>query len=215
MSEQWSYAKGGVQQGPVSLDELRRMLAAGELTGTDLAWRPGMANWAAITTMEELTAAAELPVATAVTIDKTHVVSYQGNMLDSMNCTVRTMELYRQTKPWVRIVSVFLWIGMGLMCLSGLVVLGLAAGGMVRQQHFVLFIYLPLGILYIFPALYLTRYASHLGALMRMQTPETLEKAVEAQKSFWKFVAIAMLTVVGIYFVIIILATVMVILRKF
>ena len=54
MSAQWYYARGKQQRGPVSLDEIRILLASGQLTPADLAWREGMANWAAIRTIPEL-----------------------------------------------------------------------------------------------------------------------------------------------------------------
>jgi hypothetical protein len=42
---QWYFGRDGAQGGPVSEDELRRMLAAGNLRATDLVWRDGMADW--------------------------------------------------------------------------------------------------------------------------------------------------------------------------
>jgi hypothetical protein len=37
--------RGDQQQGPVTLDDLRRLLAQGELSGSDLAWSAGMPQW--------------------------------------------------------------------------------------------------------------------------------------------------------------------------
>jgi hypothetical protein len=54
MSATWYYAQGNQQHGPVSLDEIRVLLASGRLTPTDLAWQEGMPNWVAIRTIPEL-----------------------------------------------------------------------------------------------------------------------------------------------------------------
>src|SRR5690349_20840663 len=43
---QWWYAHGGEQLGPVSPADLRQLAASGSLAPTDLVWREGMAQWA-------------------------------------------------------------------------------------------------------------------------------------------------------------------------
>jgi hypothetical protein len=72
---EWYYAKQGQQQGPVDSDTLKDMLAAGELSETDLVWKEGMPEWIPAASVPELSspAAAEeasssaLPVAPAPT----------------------------------------------------------------------------------------------------------------------------------------------------
>ena len=51
---QWYYSKNATQLGPVSEAELRAKLASGEIVGTDMAWREGMANWMPISELAEL-----------------------------------------------------------------------------------------------------------------------------------------------------------------
>lgn len=50
----WYYAKDGVQHGPVPLETLRDKIAMGEVGPSDLAWREGLADWAPVSTIEEL-----------------------------------------------------------------------------------------------------------------------------------------------------------------
>ena len=45
MAEQWYYAKGGQQLGPVNAEGLKQLAAAGQLQPSDLVWREGMAAW--------------------------------------------------------------------------------------------------------------------------------------------------------------------------
>ena len=65
-------------------------------------------------------------------------------------------------------------------------------------------IYVIMGLLYIFPGIFLVRYATKIKALLSSPTTAALEAALVAQKSFWKFVGISVLVVVGIYLLIII-----------
>ena len=41
----WYYASSGVQNGPVSEEELRSLAASGRLLPTDLVWSAGMSGW--------------------------------------------------------------------------------------------------------------------------------------------------------------------------
>lgn len=44
-STQWHYGRDGQQHGPVTEDELQRLVANGELRPNDLVWNPSMPNW--------------------------------------------------------------------------------------------------------------------------------------------------------------------------
>lgn len=50
----WYYFQGGSQQGPVGDDQLRGMVASGQLAPSDSVWCNGMANWAPISSVPEL-----------------------------------------------------------------------------------------------------------------------------------------------------------------
>lgn len=50
----WYYATNGVQHGPVPLETLRDKISMGEVAPTDLAWREGLADWAPVSTIEDL-----------------------------------------------------------------------------------------------------------------------------------------------------------------
>jgi hypothetical protein len=62
MDKQWFYRDAeGIQQGPVSVEDLRSMLASGRLGRDDLAWSQGMPDWKRIDEIPVITA----PVAEA------------------------------------------------------------------------------------------------------------------------------------------------------
>jgi membrane protease subunit (stomatin/prohibitin family) len=48
------YAVNGVQQGPVSIDQLRALFASRTINRDSLVWKQGMANWTALQEVEEL-----------------------------------------------------------------------------------------------------------------------------------------------------------------
>jgi len=56
-----------------------------------------------------------------------------------------------------------------------------------------------IALFYIVPALYLFRYAANIARLRNSGRADDLENALQAQKSFWKFVGIVAAIVVGIY----------------
>jgi hypothetical protein len=86
--------------------------------------------------------------------------------------------------------AIMLFISVGIMVLSGLAVgaLGLYSGeaGMAA----LMVIYPLIGLVYLFPGIYLTRYASHIGGYLGNPQTAQLELALEAQRKFWKFVGI-------------------------
>jgi len=54
MSQEWYYAHGGVQKGPVTEAQLKALIPLGQLLLNDLVWRDGMAEWVKAGTVREL-----------------------------------------------------------------------------------------------------------------------------------------------------------------
>jgi hypothetical protein len=113
--------------------------------------------------------------------------------------TPTVLAMLRQTQPWVRFLSVLGFIFSVLMVLGGLV--GLLNPISRPGIGPVFLIYIPMGLLYFVPSLYLFRYASRIANLRRTHSVNQLEDALAAQKSFWKFVGIMAIIVIVIYVV--------------
>jgi hypothetical protein len=64
---------------------------------------------------------------------------------------------------------------------------------------------LGMALLVFFPALYLARYASRIAQLRGSGRVEDLEAALEAQKSYWKFIGILTVIWLVFYFVMMLL----------
>ncbi len=117
------------------------------------------------------------------------------------------------TKPWVRFMSVLMFIGAGFMLLVALVML--VAGGSIAassktgalpagMMSGIAILYALLAGLYIYPALKLWKYASNIGTLLISGTVLDLEAALGQQRSFWKFLGIMVIAIFVLYFVIVI-----------
>lgn len=117
------------------------------------------------------------------------------------------------TKPWVRFMSVMMFVGAGLMLLGavGMLLAGgaMAAGGKpgllpAGAMVGIVILYALLALVYIYPALKLWSYASKIGALLISGSSMDLEAALSQQRSFWKFLGIMMIAIFVLYILFII-----------
>jgi len=121
------------------------------------------------------------------------------------------------TKPWVRFMSVLMFIGAGFMLLAAFMML--AMGGTMAATAKTGGAALPAGMMsgiavlyavfagvYVYPALKLWKYASRIGALLTTGAMMDLESALNEQRSFWKFLGIMVIAMFVLYFVVIIAA---------
>jgi len=218
MRENWYYATDDNRQhGPVPREDLVEQYRLGSLQPTQLVWREGMGEWKpARDVLGEPAAAAAAPATAAALAPVASVppygagtLSYSMPQMEPLVVTARAMDMLRQTKPWVRFISVLIWITAILMIAAG--VFGLFAGmmmvtrgGTAGRQALFMFAYFPLAILYIMPAVYLSRYATKIDDVMRLRRGDVFEQALEAQKSFWKFCGIAAMIMLVFYIALIV-----------
>lgn len=113
-----------------------------------------------------------------------------------------------RTRPWVRLMSIVTFAAAVLMVLvgAGMLVFSLVGAAWVSEPSnpfgsavfgsLMALCYVCLALVYVFPGLYLHRYASAIGLLRRNPDALVLQDALEHQKSFWRFVGI--LTVIGV-----------------
>lgn len=122
--------------------------------------------------------------------------------------TQRTAEALRKTRPWVKLISILLWVMVGLMLLgSGFMIIGGVAGTMMSKTNFPVGIpsflaaaaYCLCALLYVFPAVFLWRYGRRIGRMLETASVNALEGALEAQKSFWKFMGILAICIIAFY----------------
>ena len=111
------------------------------------------------------------------------------------------VKLLQQTRPWVRFISILLFLTSGFLVLGGLVMM--VSGPMTPMGRIGVTIgaaYIVMALIYFVPAIFLWKYADRITLFERERSMASLTLAVEAQKSFWKFVGIAALILLVLYF---------------
>ncbi len=201
--------------GPVPEEQLRAMLASGDLYWDDLIWREGMADWLPARQVTELVGAPPSPPPPPAKPLPFAIPSRVPIQLDDrpdamtraatgpQEVSLQTLEWLRRTKPWVRFLAVLGLVATAL-SVAAITALGLTAealpgapASLVRilplaAGLFILALHLP-------PLLLLNRYANRIGRLLRSGATLDLEEALRAQKSFWKYLGILTLVVIILY----------------
>jgi len=110
------------------------------------------------------------------------------------------IQLMAQTRPWVRLISVLFFVGLGLGALA-VVALGTVSSALVpRGMNVAMFIpMLLMMVLYIPPAFFLWQYASGIRRLQDGGGMTAFEDALTRQKSFWKYLGILATVLMGLY----------------
>jgi Family of unknown function (DUF5362) len=98
--------------------------------------------------------------------------------------------ILQNTQPWVRFCSI-----LGFVSAGGMILVGLAAGtvGLVTgnlETAVMIVVYPLVGVLYVFPSIYLLRYADGIRRFSRSTSQQDLVTALDAQRSFWKFIGV-------------------------
>jgi len=103
-----------------------------------------------------------------------------------------------RTQPWVRFLAIMGFVAAAFMLLIG-VFAGLAGLATGRVQTFAFMLVYPIfAVVYVFPSLYLLRYADGIRSFVATGQDQDLAGALDAQRSFWKFAGI--FTIVSIIF---------------
>jgi hypothetical protein len=115
--------------------------------------------------------------------------------------TPAMMACLRQTKPWVRFISIMVFIADVLVFVVGLLLI--LGAGVFSSLSGTLLGGAPLGLiglsyaviacLFWFPALYLSRYASGIKRACSGDQVGGVEEALKNQRSFWRFAGILLL----------------------
>ncbi|MFO1481992.1 MAG: DUF5362 family protein [Verrucomicrobiaceae bacterium] len=124
-----------------------------------------------------------------------------------------TIAALTATKPWVRFISVMMWIGVAFMLLAA-VGMGIAFafgasqaksgpfGG--AEMIVIAVVYGVMSFFYIYPALKLWGFANRIGSLAASHAVADLDAALHEQRRFWKFLGVLMIVMMCLYIVFII-----------
>ena len=201
MAAQWYYAHLGQQVGPVADEQGRGLGASGVLKPADLVWSEGLPAWTPAHQVPGLLAApANTPPPPAYAPPSPR----QGGVSEEM------VTLLQATRPWVRLLSVLGFIGLGFLVLGSLAFVLIPMGGLgamgLGPRVAIAALYLLMGFVQLPAVLYLGRYAGRITRLSASGAPVDLEEALRAQKSFWKYVGILTLVMIILYVLILVVA---------
>ena len=114
---------------------------------------------------------------------------------DSPSLALVSLPLQR-TQPWVRFLAIMGFIAAGFMVLVGLAA-GVAGAATGRLETIGLMVVYPImAVVYVFPSLFLLRYADRIRSFVASGREQDLAGALDAQRSFWKFAGI--MTIVSV-----------------
>jgi hypothetical protein len=120
---------------------------------------------------------------------------------EATNVSEAAVDLLRQTRPWVMLLSALSFVASALMAVIGLFATGFAvlAPGAKGTTALLGLVYLPLAAIYVYPGMKLWAFGGAIARLTASRSSADLEDALGQQKSFWKFSGIATLVIVALY----------------
>lgn len=206
----WHYTSGGQQHGPVSEDQLRALVAAGSIRPSDLVWNQSLPQWVpagqAGMVMPAQGAAPNPGYAVAAAPASYGALGYEAPSADAIPFTDHSLQLLRQTRPWAMFIAIMFFIFGGLCVIAGVTVAAAASfvkGGGVGIPVWLGLIYVVLAVVYILPAIYMSRFCSRVGRLARLRQATDLEGALAAMKSTFRVSGILMIIFIVGYLVVI------------
>ena len=125
------------------------------------------------------------------------------------------MRALDQTKPWVLFLSILGFIGSGFAALGAMVWGAMAmffsdfSGGLGAIMGITALTGAGGAVLYFFASYHLFTYSSEISKFLRTKESLDLERALTAQKSFWKLVGIVTAVVLALYLLLIPLSIMM------
>jgi hypothetical protein len=103
----------------------------------------------------------------------------------------------KESSPWMRFVRILGFVGSGLVCLGGIIftIIMLAVSSLAAEfGEFPIWlfplIYIPFGVLFFFPSLFLFNFGAKIQSYQLSNSDEDLELAFKNNKSLWKFYGI-------------------------
>jgi hypothetical protein len=180
-AEQWYYAVGSDQFGPVDRAALVSMLQSGQLLPKSEVWRDGMTDWTSAESIPGLVPSR--PAAAA---------AQSNNQLDP-----EVVHSLFASKSWITLVAGFGFATGSLMALMGIVAV---IGGAKADSGMVVLggiIYMAQAVITIVGAVLLMRYGSLIGEVMLYKTASHLSSAFNAQKTFWSYVGIVLIVMLA------------------
>lgn len=203
-------ARDGSPLGQFPLEQVNQMVAAGQLKGTDLCWKEGLAGWIPLGTLEGVSLTGPTGNEHAISFGPASVYAPPGTLVSpsyqsGAQVPPDAVQALRETRPWVLLLAILGAIVTGLMVLGGMAMM--LMGGMVSSRAGwpaglmagMAIAYIILAAIYIYPIIKLFKYSAAIRRLGSSNAAADLDDAMRQQKSFWKFIGILALIMIVIY----------------
>src|SRR4051794_28837594 len=178
-SGRWHYAQNDAQKGPVSFDELRSLLASGNLDSADLVWTDGMKEWA--------------PAHAVPGLLQYSSGGATGRASSSAKLDKEVLRTLAETQPWIKFVAFVMYFygALGLTLGSAGIVMGarwnntlmIASGGFSVVY----------GIVMVWGAQLLYRYCMDVVRTVREGSMRRLDISLKSIRRFWIFLSIVLI----------------------
>jgi hypothetical protein len=200
----------GQELGTFKTSKIEKGLKTGFFRMSDLGWREA-SGWQGLFEIVGTNKAVAAPsLASLMPATNQHppdghnpyaspVFTGQTIAMDGSVVPLLVIQELKRTKPWVRLISVLMWIGCVLILAfllissmeqlsmgSQMLMKGDIAEGLGTMTGVAIFIALGAALV-IYPTLKLTKYASNIGRLVESQSFTDLCAALREQRRFWKF----------------------------
>ena len=174
----WHYAQNDTQKGPVTFDELKSLVASGNINGSDLVWTDGMKEWAPAHTV------AGLPPFSIHGVDTGHGATSIGKVDREVTRTLA------ESRPWAKFIAFAMFfvaaLGLGL----GPVAIVMGArwneAAVIASGGFAMFY----GGVFLWGSLLLSRYCSDTAKFVRDHSMRRLDVSLRSLRRFWIFLSI-------------------------
>jgi hypothetical protein len=191
-SPHWFFRRADRPIGPLTHADLAALCAADCLTPIDHVSTDGD-NWTPANAVPGLIFKANAPPPD---------LNYRAPNALGPPMSLHASEMLRQTVPFLRISAFLLLLTVVITFAAACLLLykGYAdQEDAISIQGILSFLFAAL---YIPPTIYLSRYAMHTSDFVQLREAPSLDHALTAQKSFWKFIAISSLVLTAIYLLI-------------
>lgn len=218
----YKICREGQELGSFDAAQIQEGLQTGYFLPTDWGWSEGMTDWKAL---PELTSASTQPLAAVSSAPKARPIASpqsvgvkpSGSITTGLNpytapvskpnsgntagvsVPLQIITELSGTKPWVRLVSVMMWIVSIIFFLLMLVGMFTSAVSTGRSN---VWIGIVVAFLYFYPAQKLSNYASNISRLSESKSYADLLASLREQRRFWKFLGILTLIYLSLFLLI-------------
>jgi hypothetical protein len=134
-------------------------------------------------------------------MENNNIIDMNNESTGSLSITSAAASYLKETAGWGKFLAIVGFVCTGLMVIAGFFV-GSMMASMGQENPFGSYfgvIYVALGVLYFFPALYLFKYYDKMKKALATKNTEELTAAFENEKSMFKFMGILMIILLGSY----------------